>query len=254
MKEFLKRNLPLGLIKKISRAQFFLKGFLYRKNLNQLAKLHNCDKWGNHFYTQHYMSHFNNIRKNDLILFEIGVGGYNNPLKGGASLRMWKDYFRNATINAIDIFDKSHLQEKRIRIFKGDQTDDSFLKSVIKEIGCPDIIIDDGSHVNEHIIASFKHLFPYLKNGGWYVVEDLQTSYWKSFGGNSENLNDPSTAINFFKSLVHGLNHKEFMIENYVPSYTELNITEVHFYHNLVFIRKDLNDESSSYLINNKVP
>jgi demethylmacrocin O-methyltransferase len=53
-----------------------------------------------------------------------------------------------------------------------------FLDSVLAEHGAPELIIDDGSHINEHIITTFKHLFPRLKEGGYYVIEDTQTSYW----------------------------------------------------------------------------
>ncbi len=39
------------------------------------------------------------------------------------------------------------------------------------------MIIDDGSHISEHIITSFKTLFPHLKKGGLYFVEDLHAGW-----------------------------------------------------------------------------
>ena len=39
-----------------------------------------------------------------------------------------------------------------------------------------DIIIDDGSHMNHHQIFSFTHLIPYLIPGGFYVIEDINSS------------------------------------------------------------------------------
>jgi len=45
------------------------------------------------------------------------------------------------------------------------------------------LIIDDGSHINSHIITTSNFLFPFLNKGGVYVVEDLKTSYWSSFFG-----------------------------------------------------------------------
>src|SRR5882757_9979464 len=84
-----------------------------------------------------------------------------------------------------------------INIFKGSQVDKEFLRNVIKKIGNPDIIIDDGSHVNEHMIDTFKILFPLLKDGGVYVVEDTQTSYWPEFGGDSEKLENPKTILSY---------------------------------------------------------
>lgn len=86
------------------------------------------------------------------------------------------------------------------------------LDNVICEIGELDIIIDDGSHINEHIIESFKILFPKLKDGGIYAVEDTQTSYWVDFGDDIQNLDNPKTTMNFFKNLTDSLNNKEFVI------------------------------------------
>jgi hypothetical protein len=40
-----------------------------------------------------------------------------------------------------------------------------------------DIIIDDGSHVGEHILTSFKILWSTVKPGGYYIIEDLHSIY-----------------------------------------------------------------------------
>jgi len=40
------------------------------------------------------------------------------------------------------------------------------------------LIVDDGSHVPDHQVLSFNKLFPLLDDGGFYVVEDVETSYW----------------------------------------------------------------------------
>ena len=124
------------------------------------------------------------------------------------------------------------------------------MEKTVNEIGVLDIIIDDGSHLNEHIIETFKILFPKLKDGGIYVVEDIQTSYWNDYGGDSKDLNNPKTAMNFFKRLTDSLNHQEIPDENYVESYYDKNIVSIHFYHNLVFIHKGANDEKSNMVTN----
>jgi hypothetical protein len=61
-------------------------------NLNILAMVFATDKGGEHSYTQHYKKHFEKYRFKRIKLLEIGVGGYDHPQKGGASLRMWKNY------------------------------------------------------------------------------------------------------------------------------------------------------------------
>jgi demethylmacrocin O-methyltransferase len=196
------------------------------------------------------MTHFKKFRRKKIKLLEIGVGGYEDPNIGGHSLRMWKKYFPLGEIFAIDIYDKSALQERRIKIFQGSQVDKDFLDEVTKETGEFDIIIDDGSHINEHVITSFKLLFPKLKDGGVYAIEDLQTSYFPDCGGDSKNLNNPNTSMNFLKSLTDCLNHAEFLLPDYNKTYFDKKIISIHFYHNLVFIHKGNNDETSNMVSN----
>jgi len=216
------------------------------ENLDELGRIYGTDKIGTHYYTAHYKVHFESFRSRKINLLEIGVGGYDKPFSGGKSLRMWKKYFPEGNIFSIDIYDKSALQEERIRIFQGSQADRVFLNKVCDEIGGLDIIIDDGSHINEHVIESFRILFPRLNDGGIYVVEDTNTSYWPEYGGDSTNLDNPGTSMNFFKKLTDSLNHKEFLIPGYQASYFDEHIVAMHFYHNIIFIYKGKNDEKTN--------
>ncbi len=247
-------NLSTSQKKVLRRYKHSVIGWYLRTDLTKLALFFKSDKWGKHYYTPIYQQHFKNYRKKKIKLLEIGVGGNKSKTHGGASLRMWKHYFRKGEIFGLDIYDKSPLEEKRIKIFQGNQADNRFLNDLGTNKGPFDIIIDDGSHINDHIIASFLTLFPYLKKGGIYVVEDLQTSYWEFFGGSSKDLEKSGTAMNFFKSLADGINYSEFIIENYKPTYLDKNVISIHFYHNMVFVYKSENKESSSFLINNKIP
>jgi demethylmacrocin O-methyltransferase len=221
-------------------------------NLEKLGRIYRTDKSGSHNYTSIYRFHLKKMKFRRIKLLEIGVGGYESPNHGGNSLRMWKKYFPFGKIYSLDIYDKSALQEYRIKIFRGSQVDRDFLGKVIDEIGHIDIIIDDGSHVNEHVIETFKLLFPKLSDGGIYIIEDTQTSYWSDYGGDSENLNNPNTMMNYFKSLTDSLNNKEFVLPNYQQSYYDKKIVSMHFYHNLIFIYKGNNNEESNMVVNNQ--
>jgi demethylmacrocin O-methyltransferase len=216
---------------------------LFGSDLKRLALAYNTDKWGDHYYAQHYETHFGRIRHEPLNVLEIGVGGYDDPELGGGSLRMWRTYFPNARIYGIDIHDKSPHDEQRIKTFRGSQIDLEFLDRVVREIGRVDIVIDDGSHVNEHVITSFKFLFPRLATAGWYVIEDTETSYWPEFGGSSIDLRRTNTSMGFLRQLVDGMNYKEFTVDGYQPTYFDRNIVGMHFYHNVVFIEKAPNTE-----------
>lgn len=233
-------------------ARYLTYGFLFQNDLRKLATVFGTDKEGSHYYAQHYQQHFGQIRKRRLNILEIGIGGYQDPRAGGQSLRMWKAFFPNSHIFGIDIHDKSYHDERRIKTFKGSQVDEEFLRHVVKEIGNVDIIIDDGSHQNEHVIKTFQILFPLLSSNGIYAIEDLQTSYWEyvigEHWGGSENLNAAHTSMNFLKSLADGLNYEEFTDQAYVPSFFDRHIVSIHFYHNLALIYKGLNNEGSNIL------
>lgn len=219
--------------------QLVLSFIPHSHNLEMLAIKHGTDKWG-HSYIKHYEQYFARLRKQSLNILEIGIGGYNDPKSGGSSLRMWQDYFPNSTIYGIDVYDKKFHNDKRIKTFIGSQNDPDFLKRVATNIGLIDIIIDDGSHINEHVLTSFNILFPYLVDGGFYIIEDVQTSYWPQDGGNWKDLNDPGTTMFMLKSLVDGLNYQ--CIPNRIPTFTDKNIISIHFYRNIAFIIKGQND------------
>lgn len=222
-------------------ADFFASLFA-GSNLRLLATLYLADKWNIHWYAQHYEALFDKIRHKKLNLLEIGVGGYDKPKSGGASLRMWRAYFPKGRIFGVDIYEKSFHDSRRIKTFQGSQVDPDFLDSVVRQIGQLDIIIDDGSHENEHVLFTFHRLFPQLAEGGYYAIEDTQTSYWPKQGGNAVDRNDLNTSMGYFKSLADGLNWEEYP-GKYEPNYYDVNIKSIAFYHNLIIITKGSNRE-----------
>ena len=243
LKGWLRDNLPPSTYRSLARMAKAMRGWRYRNDLNRLALLFNTDKWGSHWYTQHYQRYFHPLKHKRLNVLEVGVGGYGDSQVGGESLRMWKAYFRKSRIVGIDVCDKAHFREQRIDIRQCDQTDSEALLRLSDQYGGFDIIIDDGSHLNEHVIRTFQVLFPLMRPAGIYVVEDIQTAYWPSRGGGIRN---PQSSMAFFKSLVDGLNHAEFPIKDYKPSYFDQNIVEIAFFHNLVFICKGNNQEKTN--------
>jgi hypothetical protein len=226
-------------------------------------------KWNAATYAQRYERYFAPIRQQPLKILEIGIGGYDDPKDGGDSLRAWKAYFPNAQIYGIDIVDKTALEEDRIKTFRGSQDDPEFLARVLAEVGTPDIIIDDGSHRNDHVVASFKLLFPHLKDdGGIYVVEDTHFSYvpdiphwkqliggdqppsWAVYGG-SLDLYQRQTMIGFFKRLADCLSYQDFFNPGYQPNYFDLHLVGVHFYRNQIFLLKGDNTAPGNFFDKN---
>ena len=227
-----------------SRARFDPAQSEHRATLPELARQFKTDKWGQHRYAQHYQRHLEQLRDEPINLLEIGVGGYTAPDKGGESLRMWKAFFPRANIFGLDLHEKSALEEDRIRIFRADQSAPASLRLVAEQIGRLDVVVDDGSHLSPHVRTSFQTLFPLLAVDGIYAIEDLQTSYWPEFAG-SEDRHDRATSMALVKDLLDGLNYEEYVDPAYAPTYTDLHVTEVHAYHNLVFIQKGANSEGT---------
>ncbi len=72
----------------------------------------------------------------------------------------------------------------------------------------------------------FATLFPAVHPGGWYVIEDLETSYWDSHEGGPAGT--PGTAVDLVKSLV----------DRSQAAFSERNIVELHVFDGIAFIRK----------------
>jgi hypothetical protein len=216
-------------------------------DLSALAVRFGSDKWGDHWYTANYEHYFAPMRQRRVKVLELGVGGYFMADQGGASLRMWKHYFPRGSVYGLDVFDKSPLDEPRLTTIKGEQADAELLHAIGHRHGPFDIVIDDGSHYSSDVIASFTVLFPYVRPGGLYVVEDLASSYWPGWGGSTEDLNNPATSVGFLKTLLDGLHHQEMVrTGEYTPSETERTVTAVHVHHNMAVVEKGLNTEQSA--------
>jgi hypothetical protein len=169
-------------------------GRVVSPNLDALGILWATDKArGYHGYTTYYARHLRTNRREISCVLEIGVGGYRDPLGGGNSLRMWRNYFPRATIYGLDLYAKRLGDSRRLIALQGDQSDPATLQRVVEL--CPpfDLVIDDGSHVKSHIIASFEALFPVVKPGGLYAIEDLDAVYPLSHDAASETIADSVT-------------------------------------------------------------
>jgi 23S rRNA U2552 (ribose-2'-O)-methylase RlmE/FtsJ len=145
---------------------------LYRLFLENTR--HDLHKW--HHYFSIYERYFAQFRDRPIALLEIGVAR-------GGSLRLWRDYFGStAQITGIDIDpDCARYHGEDVEVFIGDQADAGFLQSVAERRGPFDVVIDDGGHTMRQQIVSFETLFPSIRDGGIYLVEDLHTNLWPSY-------------------------------------------------------------------------
>lgn len=171
--------------------------------LSRLAILYGTDKFGYHDYTPNYFRLLGSWRDRPLRMLEIGVGGYGDEDRGGESLEVWRDFFPQGQITGIDIQRKTMNLGPRVSILQGSQIDADFLDGVNRDRGPFDIILDDGSHRNEHVVETFGLLFSRLQPGGIYLVEDVQTAFIPRFGG-SLTLDQPNS-VGLFAALMDKL-------------------------------------------------
>ena len=172
--------------KKKNMSFSYLSNSKNNKQLTDLMNLSGSDKGGrnNHHNFASYYSEIFFHKRNDIKNFlEIGLGtndtsvlshmGLNGiPL---ASLRAWRNYFKNANIYGADI-DKNILKnEDRIETFYVDQTDPITIKEMFKNIGEKkfDIILEDGLHEYNANICFFENAIEYLEPNGTYIIEDV---------------------------------------------------------------------------------
>jgi hypothetical protein len=203
-------------------------------NLDVLARYYGTDKSSRtHAYARLYDRHFASRRLTVRRLLEIGVGGTDSwsgyaTTAGGQSLRMWSDYFPDAEIVGIDIYAKA-IRKPHIHFEQGDQSDSGFLRALIEKHGPFDIVIDDGSHVGRHIIASFAVLWDAVVPGGIYVIEDLPAAYNPNYEGGPPGT--PGTAAELIKRAVDDTLLREN--DAFSPS-----IAAMHVYSEIVFFEK----------------
>ncbi len=192
----------------------------------------------------HYLSLYDKIfadfkrRALPVSLLEIGV---NN----GGSLEIWREYFpKNSEIVGVDINPLcQHLVfNEGITFILGDATKEEFISEHFAEKQF-DIIVDDGSHMPADVISSFKYLFPRLKWGGLYIIEDTSTAYWHGYNGS---IYSKDTHIAFFQSLVHGVNFAYVEQDEYEGIKDEIDylrqisteVASITFYANVIVIEK----------------
>ena len=142
-------------------------------------------------------------------VLEIGIFG-TTPENAGASLRAWAEYFPHALVYGVDLYDYSFLNNSRINTIVADQgIIPGNLERVVTTIGGDiDLIIDDGSHLMHHQQITLGYLFRYVKPGGYYIIEDLHTSYHA--------INNPTGTQYNTMLMLEVLRHSGVILSDYI--------------------------------------
>ena len=108
------------------------------------------------------------------VILELGV-------HRGDSLEMLADYFPAGLVLGVDANPMDIVfSTPRIKAYQGLQDDAALHERIMAEnnIAAYDLIIDDCAHIGSLAAASFQILFPRLKPGGLYIIEDWGAGYW----------------------------------------------------------------------------
>lgn len=183
-----------------------------RPTLQAIGLKHGTDKAWHHHYCDRYEAAIGHLRDHQITLLELGIGGDDDPSAGGQSLRMWADYFPGGDIIGLDLYAKTLELPSNVTVYKGSQSDPAVLQQIHDNHGDFDVIVDDASHVSSLTIDSFELLWPRLKPGGYYIVEDTHGSYHSWFYGASEAHPNPdakmrqTTMMQFLRRLADEAN------------------------------------------------
>lgn len=196
--------------------------------------------WKNAFYGSIYEEWLERFKGKEVVLMEVGTGR-------GGSLQVWKSYLGpKSMIYGVDYHGDLFYEEDQIKHFLADQGNRASLEAIpVKEL---DVLIDDGSHMNSHQINTFEVLFPRIKSGGLYIIEDVGCSYRKDYDGGYRK---QGTLIEYCKDIIENLQinewtelipkdaHNKWLASNVLPYNPAFgNIGSIVFYTGMIIIRK----------------
>jgi FkbM family methyltransferase len=128
------------------------------------------DKHSLHSYTDHfYETVLSPYRDKPVQIVEIGFDQ-------GGSLMLWAEWFSNAQILGVDLQFRGNCEADcarypNIQISLGNAYD----MLSLPYYPMADIIIDDGSHAQEHQVWAVKNLTHKVKPGGIFIIEDVSS-------------------------------------------------------------------------------
>ncbi|AFY50919.1 putative O-linked N-acetylglucosamine transferase, SPINDLY family [Nostoc sp. PCC 7524] len=212
----------------------------YRKyiwELEVIANKYKTDKgslyYNCHGYASIYQKYLSKYKDSNINLLELGLLRHDvqkrnpgGPYDDAPSLKMWREYFPHAFIVGFDIADFSKcLPLENVKIIRGDMGKISDLQILVQENPSKfDVIIDDASHASHHQQIALGYLFKHLREGGFYIIEDLHYQPCEiEYPG-------ITTTKEILKSLENGIiNDTQFLKIETLKDIQE-NIEFIHFY------------------------
>ena len=169
-----------------------------------------------------------------------------DPLRSGRSTSLQAP----ALSGSISIRLAPHCASRGTSVLTADAGDSTVLDRTLGE-HVFDVIIDDASHRSVDIISTFNACFSRLAPGGLYVIEDLHTSYWESYGGG---FRKSGSALEWFKSLVDAAHFGYLDPAQQLDPETEqllcrfnCEVARITFYNSIIVVERMLRPKSQPW-------
>lgn len=207
--------------------------------LHKLGLIHKTDKVTHHRYDKIYDFFLKSMYEKEGSILEIGIAE-------GNSLKVWLQLFPNAYVYGID--KEVEAKSNKFEIFKKDQSKEDDLLEVKEKIKDKNLffINDDGSHIPEHQLLTFNTFFPLLEEGGIYIIEDIETSYWSKNGlygySTRYGYKHEESIIELFKDVADGVNSEFAGEREYKVKHMNL-IGSITFSRNCIIIVKETQEK-----------
>ncbi len=155
--------------------------------LAELIDNSRTDKNTTHSYIDLYQKLLVDKKETAINVLEIGIG--DNPshpkVTNGGSIKLWHDFFTNATVHALDIKVPSEVWDNiknndRIILYLGtDCYNENFFKEKILDKNIKfDFMLDDGPHTLESMKQFINLYSQVMADDGILIIEDVQAWDW----------------------------------------------------------------------------
>ena len=151
--------------------------------LEELVNNSYTDKNTAHSYLPLYQQLLENKKNTATNILEVGIGDFGE--KNGGSIKLWADYFTNATIYGLDILSVNRVMDEllnnsRVILYTSTNAydDNFFINNFLnKNIKC-DFMLDDGPHTLESMKQFIKLYSQIMTDDGILIIEDVQSWDW----------------------------------------------------------------------------
>jgi len=141
------------------------------------------DKNTVHSYLELYENLLSGKKETARNVLEIGIGEFNN--KGGGSLLLWRDYFKNATIYGLDIYSIENVMDElkndtRVVLYTSSDAynEDVFRQRFHGKNLLFDFMLDDGPHTLESMVQFIRLYSKLMTKDGIMIIEDIPSWDW----------------------------------------------------------------------------